>query len=193
VLLSALSLALRALTFAVPVSSLGTGAAVAVCFEPEEDCTALAVDAIDRAETQILVHAYGLTTNSTIVEALVRARQRGVEVKLIADRTTPCEHNSGIDPIARAGIPIWIDRDVRIAHAKSMVIDGRVTLTGSMNWTGGAAHNSENLNLVASPTIAAAYAGHWHQRLALSLPYVQREDWCHRPEVADFKSESTSR
>jgi phosphatidylserine/phosphatidylglycerophosphate/cardiolipin synthase-like enzyme len=40
-----------------------------------------------------------------------------------------------------------------------MIIDGKVTLTGSMNWTGGAAYNSENLNLVASPTIAAAYAG----------------------------------
>jgi phosphatidylserine/phosphatidylglycerophosphate/cardiolipin synthase-like enzyme len=67
-------------------------------------------------------------------------------------------------------VPIWIDRSVRIAHAKSMIIDGKVTLTGSMNWTGGAAYNSENLNLVASPTIAAAYAGNWHQRLALSLP-----------------------
>jgi phosphatidylserine/phosphatidylglycerophosphate/cardiolipin synthase-like enzyme len=52
-----------------------------------------------------------------------------------------------------------------------MVIDGKVTLTGSMNWTGGAALNSENLKLVASPTIAAAYAGHLHQRLALSSPY----------------------
>jgi len=59
--------------------------------------------------------------------------------------------------------------------------------------TGGAAHNSENLNLVASPTIAAAYAGHWHHRLALSSPYTQREDWCRRPEVADFKSESPPR
>jgi hypothetical protein len=28
-----------------------------------------------------------------------------------------------------------------------MIIDGKVTLTGSMNWTGGAAYNSENLNL----------------------------------------------
>jgi hypothetical protein len=70
-----------------------------------------------------------------------------------------------------------------------MVIDNQVTLTGSMNWTGGAAQNSENLNLVASKTIAAAYAGHWHQRLALSSSYTQREDWCRRPEMADFKSE----
>ena len=141
---------------------------MAVCFEPEEDCTALAVDAIDRAETQILVHAYGLTTSSGTVEALVRAKQRGVDVRLIADRTTPCERNSGINPLARARIPIWIDYSVRIAHSKSMVIDGRLVLAGLMNWTGGAAFNSENLALIASSTIAAAYAGHWHQRLALS-------------------------
>jgi phosphatidylserine/phosphatidylglycerophosphate/cardiolipin synthase-like enzyme len=193
VFIPALSLALGALSFAVPVSSLGTGVAVAVCFSPEEDCTALAVDAIDRAEAQILVNAYGLTTSSSTVEALVRAKQRGVDVRLIADRTTPCERNSGIDPLNRAGVPIWIDHGARIAHTKSMVIDGKITLTGSMNWTGGAALNSENLNLVASPTIAAAYAGHWHQRLGLSSPYTQREDWCRRPEVADFKSEPPPR
>ena len=189
---SALSIALGALASTIPVASLATGAAVAVCFSPEEDCTAFAVDAIDRAETQILVNA-GLTTNSRTVDALVRAKQRGVDVRLIADRTTPCERNSGINPLARAGIPIWIDHGARIAHSKSMVIDNQVTLTGSMNWTGGAAQNSENLNLVASKIIAAAYAGHWHQRLALSLPYAQREDWCRRPEVADFKSESLPR
>jgi phospholipase D len=189
VLFSALSLALGAFTVSVPVTSLATGAAVAVCFSPEEDCTALAVDAIDRAETQILVSAYGLTTTSKAVEALMQAKRRGVDVRVIADRTTPCERKSGLGPLAEAGVPIWIDSNVQIAHSKSMVIDDQVTLTGSMNWTGGAAQNSENLNLIASKIIAAAYAGHWNQRLALSSPYAQREDWCRRPEVADFKSE----
>jgi PLD-like domain len=84
---------------------------------------------------------------SGIVEALVRARQRGVEVQLIADRTTPCERGSGIEPLARAGVPIWIDRGVRIAHIKAMVIDRTVVLTGSMNWTASAGRNSEDLNL----------------------------------------------
>ena len=41
-----------------------------------------------------------------------------------------------------------------------------------MNWTGGAALNSENLNLIASTPIAAAYAGHSHHRLALSSSYA---------------------
>jgi len=75
VLLPTLSLAFGALSSALPVASLGTGAAVAVCFMPEEDCTAFAVDAIDAAERENLVGAYSLTTGSSTVEALIRARQ----------------------------------------------------------------------------------------------------------------------
>ena len=107
------------------------------------------------------VGAYGLTTGSGIVEALVRAKQRGVDVRLIADKTTPCRRASGIGALAAVGVPIWIDAQPRIAHAKTMVIDGAVTLMGSFNWTTGAAQNSEDLNLVSSPTVAAAYAAHW--------------------------------
>jgi phosphatidylserine/phosphatidylglycerophosphate/cardiolipin synthase-like enzyme len=192
-LVAALSLALSALSSALPVTALGTGAAIAACFEPEEDCTALAVDAIDRAETQFLVNAYALTTSSRTVLGLIRAKRRGVDVRVIADRTTPCEHKSGLGPLAEAGVPIWIDSSVRIAHSKAMVIDGKVTLTGSMSWTGGAAYNSENLALLASPAIAAAYAGHWHQRLALSSSYTRREDWCHSREPVGLKSETWTR
>ena len=72
------------------------GAAVAVCFAPEEDCAAFAVRAIDNAEREILVGAYGPTTGSGIVEALVGAKERGVDVRLIADKTTPCRRASGI-------------------------------------------------------------------------------------------------
>jgi phosphatidylserine/phosphatidylglycerophosphate/cardiolipin synthase-like enzyme len=156
----ALSLALAALS-PTPVASVATGAAIALCFSPEEDCTAFAIHAIDRAEQQILVSTYALTSGSGIVEALVRAKQRGVDVMLIADRTTPCERGSGIEPLARAGVPIRIDRGVRIAHAKAIVIDHKVVLTGSTNWTASAARNFENVAFMSSEAVAAAYTAHW--------------------------------
>jgi phosphatidylserine/phosphatidylglycerophosphate/cardiolipin synthase-like enzyme len=134
--------------------------------------------------TRDLVGAYGLTTGSGIVEALVRAKERRVDVRLIADKTTPCEGASGIEPLAAAGVPIWIDDQARIAHAKTMVIDGAVTLTGSMNWTRGAAANSEDLNLVSSSEVAAAYAAHWRKRLAVSVRFDRREDWCQGSSAA---------
>ena len=109
---------------AFPIVFSAPGAAISVCFAPEEDCAGFAAQAIDRARRQILVSAYNLTTGAGIVEALVRARARGVDVRLIADKRTPCERNTGIDALAAAGTPIWIDRAVPIAHAKTMVIDG---------------------------------------------------------------------
>ena len=174
----ALPLALAALSSTAPAASIISNAAIAVCFAPEEDCAAFAARAVDNAEREILVGAYGLTTGSGIVEALVRAKGRGVDVRLIADKTTPCPATNGIEPLAAVGVPIWIDGQARIAHAKTMVIDEAVTLMGPMNWTRGAAANSENLNLVSSPAIAAAYAAHWRDRLAGSVRCERRGDWC---------------
>ena len=134
-----------------------------------------------------------MTTGSGIVEALIQAKQRGVDVKLVADRTTPCERASGVEPLARAGVPIWIDHGVRLAHAKAMVIDRKVVLTGSMNWTAGAARNSEDLNLISSEAVAAAYTVHWQNRQAASVPFARREAWCRSPDVAGLKSESPLR
>jgi hypothetical protein len=51
---------------------------------------------------------------------------------------------------------------------------------------GTAALRSFEFILIASLTIGAAYSEHWHQRLALSLPYTQRRDWFRSADVADF-------
>ena len=166
--LAALSLTLAALSPIVPASSPSPGAVVAVCFSPEENCAAFADRAIGNAEREILVGAYGL----------IRAKQRGIDIRLIADKTTPCERNSAVETLAAAGVQIWIDDRARIAHAKTMVIDGAVTLTGSYNWTRGTAANSENLNLISSPAVAAAYTAHWRQRLAVSVRFNGKDNWC---------------
>jgi phosphatidylserine/phosphatidylglycerophosphate/cardiolipin synthase-like enzyme len=167
-------------SMSVPASAPAT---IKTCFAPEQDCAAFAIGAIEEARHQILVNAYNLTTGTGIVEALVRARARGVDVRLIADKRTPCERNTGVEVLAAAGTPIWIDRTVPIAHAKTMVIDRALTLMGSYNWTRNAARNSEDLNLVASPAVAAAYAMQWGARRAVSVPFAGREDWC-RPRRA---------
>jgi phosphatidylserine/phosphatidylglycerophosphate/cardiolipin synthase-like enzyme len=101
-----------------------------------------------------------------------------VYMRSTADKTAPCPATNGVELLAAAGVPFWIDGQAGIAHTKTMVTDGAVTLTGSMNWTRGPAANSENLNLVSSPDFAAAYAAHWRERLAVSVRYERRGDWC---------------
>jgi phosphatidylserine/phosphatidylglycerophosphate/cardiolipin synthase-like enzyme len=174
----ALTLALGAISPMQSAASVSTAAAIADCFAPEEDCAAHAVRVVDNAKREILVAAYRLTVGSGVVGALIRAKERGVDVRVIADKAAPCGRASGIDPLAAAGVAIWIHDRSRLAHTKTMVVDGAVTLMGSYNRTRGASENSEDLNLVSSPTVAAAYTTHWRQRLAVSVRFDRREDWC---------------
>jgi len=170
-------LSFGALVQAVPAAA-AVPATVEVCFSPEDDCAEFAERAIAGAQREILVSAYRLTVGSGIVGALIRAKERGVDVRVIADRAAPCGRASGIEPLAKADVPVWIDKGARLAHAKTMVIDGGGTLQGSYNWTRAAGENSEDLNLISSLAVAAAYSAHWRQRFAVSVPFVDREDWC---------------
>lgn len=151
---------------------------IGTCFAPEGQCAAMAISEIDAAQRQILVNTYSMTAGAGFAEALVRAKQRGVDVRVIADRTVPCERHSGIPVLVAAAIPVWIDYKPPIAHAKVMVMDGATTLEGSFNWTVQASRNSEDLNVVRSSAVAAQYEQHWHLRRDASIPYRVSADWC---------------
>jgi phosphatidylserine/phosphatidylglycerophosphate/cardiolipin synthase-like enzyme len=98
-------------------------ATIATCFAPEQNCALLVIGEIEAARHEILVNAYGFTTVSGIPGALIRAHDRGVDVRVIADKWTPCEQRKGPTPVAAAGIPVWIDARARIAREKALIID----------------------------------------------------------------------
>jgi phosphatidylserine/phosphatidylglycerophosphate/cardiolipin synthase-like enzyme len=111
--------------------------------------------------------------------ALSRAHTRGVDVRLVADRHAPCDPQEGVSALAAAAIPIWIDARARVAHEKALIIDRRVKIMGSYNWSKGTASNSEDLNVVTSSALAETYAKHWQasRRFPSTLPTSQ---WCRR-------------
>jgi phosphatidylserine/phosphatidylglycerophosphate/cardiolipin synthase-like enzyme len=45
-----------------------------------------------------------------------------------------------------AGIAVWVDARAGVAHEKALIIDRRVTIMRSYNWSKAAAPNSEDLN-----------------------------------------------
>lgn len=75
-------------------------ATVATCFAPERNCGLVAIGAIDAATSEILVNAYAFTMGPGIPEALIRAYDRGLDVRVIADRWTPCERQEGVEALA---------------------------------------------------------------------------------------------
>jgi phosphatidylserine/phosphatidylglycerophosphate/cardiolipin synthase-like enzyme len=87
-------------------------------------------------------------------------------------------YQEGVSGLARAGVPIWIDARARTAHEKALIIDRRVTIMGSYNFSAGAARNSEDLNVVISSEVAETYALHWQARQAASVRFTDRVEWC---------------
>jgi phosphatidylserine/phosphatidylglycerophosphate/cardiolipin synthase-like enzyme len=107
--------------------SAAFAASIVTCFAPGQDCAALAIGAIDAAEHEVLVHAYVFTTGSGIPAALIRAHDRGVDVRLVADRWTPCTQQEGVTALARAGVPICepgrvCERDTTLSPGKNAIL-----------------------------------------------------------------------
>ena len=147
-----------------------------VCFTPGQDCTGLVVSEIDRASRTIRVQAYSFTS-TPILSALKRAEQRGVDVRVIVDKTSAGKQKSGSTYTAatylnNAHVPVWVDTTVAIAHSKVMIIDGRTVITGSFNFTAAAQNrNAENLLVIQDAELAGLYDQNWQRRVSVSHPF----------------------
>jgi phosphatidylserine/phosphatidylglycerophosphate/cardiolipin synthase-like enzyme len=143
-----------------------------VCFTPGQNCTAQIVSAIDRAKSELLMQAY-LFTSPSIMKALVRAKRRGVAVKVLLDKVNEQKPKTAATFLKDNGIDPLIDDSVSTAHNKVIVLDRRDTITGSFNFTKAAQNkNAENVLIVVNNrAIARAYARNWQRRAERSRPF----------------------
>ncbi|MGH8683961.1 MAG: phospholipase D family protein [Nitrosospira sp.] len=150
---------------------------VQVAFTPGDDAGKLIADAINDAHRQVLVQAFSFT-HRKIAEALIAAKHRGVDVKVVADKEqTHRIPTSVIAKLAAGGVPVFIDADHAGAHNKVMVIDagssGATLITGSFNFTHAAQYkNAENVLLIrGNPALTELYLKNWRHHYEHSRPY----------------------
>lgn len=102
-----------------------------------------------------------------ILEALVDAAGRGVDVRLILDHDLPGDYHGARDvnqaafkQLADAGIAVRAALPDITAHAKALLVDDRHVLLGSHNWTASSFYRYEDTSLYAvSEGLAADLAG----------------------------------
>ena len=140
-------------------------APVQVYFSPNGGCTEAIVETIQAAHHSILVAMYSLTS-APIAKALVDAKNHGVDVRVILDRSQLMERYSGLTFLQHAGVPVWVDSTHAILHDKYMICDGVTVTCGSMNWTrAGEEKNGENLLIIKDQGLAKIYAQNWDLHL----------------------------
>lgn len=150
------SLYLVVLMLVVPVGT-GWSATIEVYYGPDDAPLNRLTTLYQHATRYLYVAVYGLTSPRA-VEAMVAAKKRGVDVRLITDlqRIEDAKQRTAIHTLHLAGIPILVNQHDGLMHLKQVVIDDDVNVSGSMNHTtSGNRYNDERLDVITDHVITA--------------------------------------
>lgn len=158
-------------------SALAQAGSIRVYFSPNGGCTDAILQQISRAQSEILIQAYSFTSKP-IARALIAAQKRGVRITAVLDRSNQTQKYSAATFLKNVGIPVYIDDKHAIAHNKIMIIDNRVVITGSFNFTMAAeTKNAENLLIIEDmPDLTRAYRENFQKHLRHSVSYHPLDD-----------------
>lgn len=162
----------RALTFALWLWGLSlalplyAGVVIVGFSPPSETASAESVvlQAIADAKKSLRVAAYSFTSK-TIAGALVEAKNRGVDVQVVMDKSQRTGKYSSATFLANQGVPVRINSRYAIMHNKFIVVDEMSVQTGSFNYTLAAANrNAENvIYLKNTKELAKVYSNEWQK------------------------------
>ncbi len=120
-------------------------------FSPGDECLRRIILLIERAKQTVDVCVFTIT-DDRISDKLLAAHARGVKVRIITDNEKGLDLGSDIGRFEQAGIVVRVDRTAFHMHHKFAIFDSRLLLTGSYNWTRGAAEANEE-NIVVTPDV----------------------------------------
>ncbi len=126
-------------------------------FAPGDDCPGRIAQLVQSARKSLDICVFTITDN-TISRPILEAHKRGVKVRVLTDNDKLEELGSDIKEFAEAGIDVKIDRTEAHMHHKFAIFDQTQLLTGSYNWTRGAARfNHENFVVTNDVRLVARF------------------------------------
>ncbi|MBL68196.1 MAG: endonuclease [Verrucomicrobiales bacterium] len=129
-----------------------------VWFSPDDDCVGRIIDLLAQARQTVDICVFTITDNR-IAEAIARAHQRGVRVRVISDDDKAFDKGSDVGRLRGQGIDCRVDNTEHHMHHKFAIFDHRLLLTGSYNWTRSAAlNNEENFVISGDPRLLKNFA-----------------------------------
>lgn len=148
--------------FVCETNTVPAGPNIEVGFSPGNGAENVILRAINSATTEIRVAAYSFTSRP-IADALVKAARRGVDVRVLVDKSQRTERYTAANFLANQGVSVRVDASHSIFHSKFAVIDQRHTQTGSFNYSDAAATKNQENALVIwnNPDLARSYLDNW--------------------------------
>ena len=130
----------------------------------EPDAEDVLVEAIDGAQVTLDLAVMGFT-RQRVIDAVVRADDRGVVVRFVGDAGHL--YNRGYQTMADEHIPMVVGNGPHIMHHKFFLIDSRFVFAGTANISPtDLRRNSNNFVYIDSPPVAADFLDEFNQMFA---------------------------
>jgi phosphatidylserine/phosphatidylglycerophosphate/cardiolipin synthase-like enzyme len=144
--------------FTGPREAVNVGRAqVRVFFSPKDRMAGEVVAAIGAARRSVRFLTFSFTSDP-IADAMIERARAGVQVTGVFERQNASGTGSEFGKLRDARIDVLEDGNCYILHHKVIIIDERVVITGSYNFTASAeTSNDENLLIIDDPALAQAY------------------------------------
>lgn len=147
---------------------------VQVGFSPEGSAQQLVLKTLASAQHSIRILAYAFQAQD-IMQALVDAQKRGVDVRVVVDKKRNLGKTSqdAMSFVSQHGVQVRTNDTFHIHHDKTIIVDGHTVETGSFNFaTSAESANSENVVVIRNmPEVAKQYLAHWQSRWESGKPY----------------------
>jgi len=137
-----------------------------VLFSPDDKPQEHLINFIKKAKNRIYVAIY-MFTDKEIAEALIEAKNRGIDVQVISDQTSVNGKYGKMGLISKSGVSAFVFKPTKknapfrwsgpLMHNKFAIIDDEVW-TGSFNWTVAAnKRNQENIVCIDEKDVCSKY------------------------------------
>lgn len=126
-------------------------------FSPGEDCRRQLLDLLVSARESIDISVFTIS-DDRLTDAIYAAHQRKIRVRVITDNDKARDEGSDIFYLIDKGVDVRMDNTENHMHHKFAVIDKKVLVNGSFNWTRSASDsNQENILVTDEPKLVTAY------------------------------------
>jgi phosphatidylserine/phosphatidylglycerophosphate/cardiolipin synthase-like enzyme len=130
-------------------ANLSSAEDIKVYFSPNGGCQQAVISEIRKAAQTIDIAMYYLSSRD-IAQALVKARENNVRVRIVLDQGQEIESASKSGYLIKHGFELRYHLGFGLMHNKFAIIDGKSLITGSFNWTLTAEErNEENLLIIS--------------------------------------------
>ena len=144
------------------------GTPIQILFAAEDNVTEHLLPYLENAQSSIRFLAFSFT-HDAMGEAIQERDIAGVDVMGVFEKTGSSTEYSELGEMYCAGMAVRRDENHSFLHHKVIVIDERIVITGSFNFSDNADEsNDENVLIIDNPEVAALYIQEFNRIWAMA-------------------------